>query len=236
MQTIKKELEERKTEIETYIQFLHRLEENESKIFSSLSDKEQLIDKTSVQTTSKAMMILLLYNLVESMLTKCLCKIHQVICDDSVVLYQLNDSIKRMILTYYASMIYKNGIPVKSSDYIFNLVEIIQKHKKIDVSYMTLSREFPLYSGNLDTRKIKKVLSKYGISFDECVDELQDIKNKRNSLAHGEESFEEVGRDISIQRINVLKERTFYCMEKVIENVEEFIVQQHYMKDESKNS
>ena len=228
METIKSDFSTRKKEIENYINFLNIIEQSEAEFFK-LNDQLKNIDKISLQTTLKATSILLLYNLEESILTQCLDKIHLVICAKSIKYDQLNKDIQKLLLSYYLNSINKKNSLMNSIDESFEFVNLITQKKYFDLSYKELLKHYSLYSGNLDNKKIKNVLMKYGVSFNESFSELQDIKNKRNILAHGEESFEEVGRDISIQRIILLKNVTFSCANKIIEQVEHFISNNEYI-------
>ena len=86
-----------------------------------------------------------------------------------------------------------------------------------------MNKYYSLYSGNLDSKKICSIFSKYGIVFNERIRELQTIKDYRNKLAHGEISFEECGREISIQQIEVINQKVSGYINNAINAIEDFI-------------
>ncbi|WP_297968373.1 MAE_28990/MAE_18760 family HEPN-like nuclease [uncultured Anaerovibrio sp.] len=86
-----------------------------------------------------------------------------------------------------------------------------------------------MFSGNLDARAIRDILERWGIYKDfhmQGEEKLLVVKNHRNTLAHGDRSFKEIGRDYTISD---LKEYTTYCYNYLIELVKQFYV---YIEDE----
>ncbi|MDU4962354.1 MAG: MAE_28990/MAE_18760 family HEPN-like nuclease [Sporomusaceae bacterium] len=225
MKTVKAECEIRKIEIANYINFIDKLEDDE---FFQKHKNEDKIDSTSIRTSIKASTILMLYNLVESILTKSLIKLHEVIISKNLKYEDINEAIKSMILIYYHSVMDKTENIHNSIDHIKKLVSFVRGNSAMMLSYNELSKFYTLYSGNLDSKEIISVLQKYGIKFDERASELKTIKDLRNKLAHGEASFEECGRALTIQQISAMKERTFNYIDNMIMSVEEFINQEHY--------
>ena len=57
---------------------------------------------------------------------------------------------------------------------------------------------------------------------------LVEIKNKRNRLAHGEQTFYEVGKDFSVNQLRAFKDETFKYLSNVIANIEMFIFDKQY--------
>lgn len=98
------------------------------------------------------------------------------------------------------------------------------------LSYEDMIKYYPLYSGNLDALAIKKIFEKCGFIFEEKTTELQTVKTMRNQLAHGEASFEEVGREISSQQIEKLIEKTFDYLEKATQAVTCYLSNKNYLK------
>lgn len=64
-------------------------------------------------------------------------------------------------------------------------------------------------SDNLDARKIRELLEKHGIDFTETNNgdkpHMLTVKNKRNSLAHGAESFDIAARNLTIEDLEKIK-------------------------------
>ncbi len=57
---------------------------------------------------------------------------------------------------------------------------------------------------------------------------MQATKNKRNRLAHGEQTFYEVGKDFSVNDLFAFKDETFKYLSDVIEKIEMFILDKKY--------
>lgn len=215
MQIISAELEIRKREVDNYIRSVEKMECGEYTITGAQSEIDSILLRTSI----KASIVLMLYNVVESTMTKCLTRIHEVIKQNNLHYSQLNEQIKKVILSYYEmamrTMNQSDDVN-KVADIHIKQIELIKDRAFFQLSYDELIEYYPLYSGNLDAKQIKNILKKYGIIFEEKSSELKTIKEYRNHLAHGEMSFEEVGRAVSIQQLRVMYNSVFTFWEKVI--------------------
>ena len=87
-------------------------------------------------------------------------------------------------------------------------------------------------SGNLDTRGIKSVFSLYGLPNSELsCDSMLKVKNKRNSLAHGNETFSEVGSSFTIDDLFSFKYEITSFLEHLIADVETHIAEKKFIKN-----
>ena len=86
------------------------------------------------------------------------------------------------------------------------------------------------FSGNLDADEIRKLADKIG--FEKAVNgrNLVKIKDKRNRLAHGEQTFYDVGKDFSVGDLNDFKNETFAYLSSIMNNIEKFIIDKNYTK------
>ncbi len=109
------------------------------------------------------------------------------------------------------------------------MFEFIENRSNFSITFSKLSQYYQMYSGNLDARQIRNILLKYGINYTAECSELQSIKNNRNKLAHGEMSFEEVGRDLTIQYIEKLKDETFKFLTNMIPFIQEYLDDKRYL-------
>lgn len=66
---------------------------------------------------------------------------------------------------------------------------------------MEINKYLKLFSGNLDSRSIKKLSLKLGIILSDKMNEptLLQVKNIRNQLAHGETRFGSICQDITLE-------------------------------------
>lgn len=221
LEIVRKDLESRREEVNKFIEFLKLIENGEWLLANS--DMVKVNFPTIVKTTHKASSIILIYNVVESTITKCLVSVHDAICLEQLGYFELTDNIQKISLVYHNSLVEKKDSFHDSAGYIQKFLENLFNYSKFSLTYDELAKYYSLYSGNLDSREIKNVLSKYGICFEAEVSELLTVKNGRNQLAHGEKSFEEYGRELTIQYLEVISKESFKYLEAVIKEVDEFI-------------
>lgn len=93
------------------------------------------------------------------------------------------------------------------------------------------SKKAKLFSGNLDGKKLNELLKKYGIGPITAPgrEKLVTIKNRRNSVAHGEEMFKEACRDLSDSDLIELRDSTFAALDGLVANVESFLAERAYL-------
>lgn len=222
MRGVKRELSIRKEEADSLLNFLNLLETG------TVEGSIGISRRTTVQTSIKAGIVLMLYNAVESTVTKSLERLHEIIIEKELAFSSCNDSLKKLLVVYYENAKMKSSDIHKQVPFILELNSYLRDNSKFSLSYPELTKYYALYSGNLDSKEIRAVLSKYGILFEEQATELQTIKNLRNKLAHGESTFEEVGRDLSVQQLEHMKNKTFDYMNKVIEKIEQYLQEEKY--------
>jgi hypothetical protein len=220
MISVKNDLADRKAETENLIKFIFFLENN--------SPMTTGIDVLRLNTSIKANTVLMLYNAVEATVTSCLNKVHAVINLEHIKFNELTNEMKKLFAMYYGSSIDKAGTLSNEMDYVLLFVDLLQSEQCINITYKELSNNYQLYSGNLDSKEIKSVLSKYGIDFQEACSELQTIKKDRNILAHGEQSFEELGRRLSKEQLQVMCNKTFVYLEQMIDEISDYLAEKRY--------
>ncbi|MBG2712133.1 hypothetical protein I4558_11385 [Proteus mirabilis] len=91
-----------------------------------------------------------------------------------------------------------------------------------------------LYSGNLDHRKGKALFKQYGIPFNNDFEKkitysLLIIKNKRNKIAHGEESLSQAGRNISHIELKNIADNSFTILLEYIKSALLYLKEQQYL-------
>ncbi len=169
----------------------------------------------------KSNSILLLYNLVEGTISSIMNEFIGEINKDKPKFSELENPIKKIWLRYKHKSF---GVgDKKSEDYILStlesiideIIEISPKEvkdselgKKIIYNYDAYSSETKAneISGNLDAKKIRELFSLYGLpQINQGCDSLLKVKNKRNSLAHGNETFAQVGAHFTIEELYKMK-------------------------------
>lgn len=220
MRNVKRELLIRKEEANNLICFIKYLEDN--------SLPEAGYDVVTIKTSMKANIILMLYNAVESTLTKSLERIHEKIKEKRLKYDNLCGEIKKILAVYYGYSMEKSANVSCAMDFVLQLADFINGNVCFNISYKELSQKYPMYSGNLDSKEIKTVLKRYGIVYDEKCAELKTIKDDRNKLAHGEDSFEEIGRNLSIPQLEEMASRAFEYLEKMVNEIEGYLNEERY--------
>ena len=224
MNNTKRELSIRKDEATSLLMFVKYLDEK------FIPPDDCMYDYMTVKTSMKANIIMMLYNAVESTVSQCLEKVHDRINANNLKYEDLSDNIKKLIAVYYGHSIDQANNVDNAMEYVLRFSDFINGNVNISISYEELTKKYQMYSGNLDTREILNVLKKYGINFEQRCSELKTIKDYRNKLAHGEESFEEIGRTLSVQQLQEMENRTFEYLETMITEITKYLDEEKFKR------
>ncbi len=203
---VKHIFEERKAEIEVYFDFL--------KNYNSTGADDNLFK------ILKSNLLLMLYNLVESSMSNAIEAIHNNIHSNTISFNLLKNNFKSLII--------KNTKQINPNDLISKIKDIatdIVKHS---------FKKDELFSGNVDSRKIKELGSQYGFNSDTDYAKtkhgthLVTIKGKRNDLAHGVFSFAEVGKEYPIEDLEDMKDTTICYISEILDNIESYLLNREY--------
>lgn len=232
MEIIKQEFSDRVSEINIYFHFLESITQKDAQlIFPNENDlRENLNIKLGL--TLKSGLVLLLYNLVEATVSKCLDSIHETISGEGINYFEMSDELQKLWLKYHYDIFSETGLNNdKNVVQLKTMIEILSANKIISISRDESKKlSESLYSGNLDAREIRKIAKKYGVTFEKECAEVRFVEQMRNKLAHGEVSFEEGCRDNSIQYMRIVKNETIEFTSKFIDAIEEFIQDKKYKK------
>jgi len=98
------------------------------------------------------------------------------------------------------------------------------------VDYLTKKK---LFSGNLDVRKAREIFTTYGISFFEFSPDVSEsiltVKNKRNSIAHGEVTLLDASSGFNNLKMKGLIDDNRMFLSKLIENVALYIENRRFL-------
>jgi hypothetical protein len=92
-------------------------------------------------------------------------------------------------------------------------------------------------SGNVDAKAIRELGVCYGFSCQTNYQitrggsDLVVIKRNRNDLAHGQKTFEEIGRDHSLPEILLLSRRAMRYMDSILNNVAQYLDCEFYLEN-----
>lgn len=193
-----------------------------------------------LKKTIKATSFLLLYNLIESSIVSALNAYFEAISKHKLKYKDFNSEIKKVWIQYKHKS-FKNSQTIdilNAIDEIFEeIVEIAPKSinnngvTKVVEHYDAFRLDIGKtdISGNLDARKIRELSELYGFKMPlnkEC-ESLLTIKNSRNKLAHGENSFSDVGKQ-SIEDLFIMKQETIKFIRSVLKAINSSIEKSVY--------
>lgn len=223
MQTVLLDFNTRVQEINEYFVFLEGLINETTKLAVSDETDQQKIKAIDpdLAKTLKANAFLLLYNLIESSMRNAIEAIFDELKGKQVSFNSVRIEIKKVVLQNFKNRS-PEDIHTKISDISLDIITAGFKSKE-------------LFSGNIDRDEITKTARKYGFSFDTDYsktrhgENLYSIMRNRNDLAHGNKSFSEVGKDISIGDLIKIKEEVIEYMRQILENIEKYLNAKEYL-------
>ncbi|WP_316553301.1 MAE_28990/MAE_18760 family HEPN-like nuclease [Klebsiella aerogenes] len=226
---------ERKDDIAKYFDFVKFIiDERPSFSYRDRASGEERSTDIDIEMTHilKANAYIILYNLIEATISNAIEDIHEELnscpdlCIDKVCEGLTKLALKKLDNHIVSGMDFSQGDVAQ-----LILKKWLEEHKKL-----VLADKNPLFSGNVDAQKIRDVASIYGFSSETDRSKthnggnLVNIKMARNSLAHGSESFLNKGQETSIDSLEFLKNEVFHYLEEILDNIEQYLDGQLYMR------
>lgn len=232
MHTIRHNFTQKVQEIDLFYKLIYNIEKLEGQfIFPNDNNRQERIDITT-NSILKSTCNLMLYNLVESTITDCLTKIHNEFSDAGLLFEDLSDEIKKVWIKFHYDYFYKSS---QDDKFLHNLKLLIESWVLNNTPIKLTYKEYTQYNigsnfaGNLDSKEIRKLCDIYGVDFDLPCKEIRTIRDNRNKLAHGEESFHEKGR-IPYEYVLNLKTESIAYLEKFIDAIDDYITHTKFKK------
>ncbi|MEA9710307.1 MAE_28990/MAE_18760 family HEPN-like nuclease [Xanthomonas campestris] len=193
-------------------------------MFEIISDIREGTNISNAQTKAamlRSAFVLLLYNMVESTALIVFERIHERVATAPYDL--LRSEMRKIWVNYFFS---HHGAP----DHHLHLEGTLGQTLRFPL-LEDYSKKIKLFSGNLDGRKLNELLGKYGIGVITTPgrEKLVLVKNRRNSVAHGEDMFKEACRDLSDNDLAGLRDATFSALDEMVANVETFLAERRYL-------
>lgn len=227
MDNTKQDFDNRKAEIESYFKFLLIFDDEDTRIHYK---RDGAIVEEKIQPRFQIILIanafLILYNLIESTVRNSIVEIYTKVEDDELTFDKLSDKLQKLWIKQTTDKLKENNFKAETlRKYVLNLANDILQRETVK-----LTKDKMDFSGNLDAGKIRKLADKIG--FDKTLNgrNLEQIKNKRNRLAHGDQTFYDVGKDFSVGDLTIFKNETFAYLADIIDNIEKFITDKKYTK------
>lgn len=230
MQDVINSFDARVQEIDLYFRMLETLEEPNLQLCypdRAPRHRYKTLDPEWLKTL-KATAFLLIYNVVESSIRDGIGAIYEKAVADGCTVELLDQRIRNIWINQQYRAIDGGGSSVSFRNKGHDLVRIV-----LDRSIVELKKELVPMSGNLDARKIRELCDKHGLSFSNqrvahMGDRLVTVKDKRNSLAHGEESFSECGRQHTVAELIEIKKQAIRFLRSVLRNIDRYIQAERY--------
>jgi hypothetical protein len=217
--------DERKDEVNTYFEFINYLGIDDLEHKTIEFDSQNSFTTTDkLDKVLKSNCILILYNLIEGVITKSMEYMIDHINDNNIKYGELQLGFKQLILkTSLRANDFKdrNMALVEFIDTVFDEI--------FNFTFNTDTKKYVLGGGgNIDARFIRKITENFRISFSRSEDELRNIKSDRNDLAHGSKSFVECSQTKTLSEIQEQKRKIFDYLNDYIMAIDEYIDNEKY--------
>ncbi len=182
------------------------------------------LESIQYATLIKSNIFIMLYNLIEGVVTQTYTFLFDTIRNNVNTFDELNNKIKLIYLNLQVGMLEK---PADILNYLSRYQDI---HK---ISYEEYTQKKTLYSGNLDAKTIRELNDKIGIRYELHVDneeKMLTVKNNRNKLAHGELSYQEVGRNYTDSDLSGYIDAVFNYVTSFKRIIEQYINGEGYLE------
>ena len=181
--------EDRKSEIEFYYSVMVEIDDDTKHTLST-------IDNQRFFRIMKSNFLLMLYNLVEATFTTGMLEIYDQLKQENCSYESVIDEIQNIWRDYKVKEVYKpeSGLTTYTNR-VHQIVNDITQNTP-----MALSKGMLGINGNLNAKQIKDICDRHRIRYRVTDDQfvLERVKKKRNSLAHGDESFSRCARDLTL--------------------------------------
>lgn len=219
MRDVKRQFKERVNEIDKYFGLLENIMIHEAQLV--LPSGEKIEEDKDLNKILRANAFLLLYNLIESSISQAIEAIHLDIVKAGFSYNQIKENIQKEIIDHIRKSIKTDIFITKVNNIDVDIVEFYPPKNK-------------LFSGNVDAREIKDFANRYGFSHStnplktKNGEKLVTVKGKRNDLAHGFISFQECGKDFSIEDIIETKIEVVEYVGQILDNIDEYLKLKEY--------
>ena len=220
---------ERKNEIDLYFSAIKQLYESKDNMDENYVDYEKDFHKDEFLKILKSNILLMIYNLIESSVMGGILEIYNELKTQHLSYQAVSDEIKNIWFSSIFDQVYDKTAHFNS--YRNKANEIITSILSNET--IILDRNATGISGNLSAEEIRKICSSHGIYF--CTPAgcrgglvLEDVKDKRNQLAHGTLSFVECGRNYTVDDLEKIKNETNIFLNSLLINMKQYYDEQRY--------
>ena len=228
MQTVILDFNTRVEEVNKYFNFLEQLSTENTKLAVLENNGEHRIKPidSELEKTLKANGYLLLYNLVESTMRNAIEAIFEELKSSRVSFNSLRIEVKKIVLYNFKNRSPKN-VHSRITDISTDIIKAGFNRRK-------------LFSGNVNREQITKTAREYGFSYDtdhaktKHGENLDAVMENRNDLAHGNKSFADVGKEVTIEDILQIKDEVVEYLRQILINIENYLENQEYLHSDNR--
>lgn len=205
-------------------------------IFSIMKDieEEKIITSDNLRLIRilKSNFLLMLYNLVEACVVSGMLEIYEELKNNKYSYDELIDAVQRIWSNHSIDEVYESSS--SKAAYENKVADIISQI--ITQRPVFLNKSALNISGNLDARKIKKLCDKYQIRYTvkDKNETLRFVKEKRQQLAHGEDSFGNCARDITLMQLKETKDAVVTFIDGILYGMTDYYKREGYLKKSRK--
>lgn len=211
--------DDRVNELEFYFSIMSEVDDRRGTI--------RTIDNGRLARILKSNFLLMLYNLVEACVVSGMMEIYESVKNSGSNYGDLINEIRCLWSNYEIGKVYSNNAGRTAyEDRVHSIIDHVISGQPIVLNRAALG-----ISGNLDARIIKSLCDKHRIRYvvsddDEC---LRTVKDKRNNLAHGDESFGDCARDMALSDIEHIKDEVVQFIKGILNGMEEYYDNRCYL-------
>lgn len=233
MEWVFDEFKTRVDETNKYFDFIVSVESSNTSVVSRVNSDGSYseIYKFDIDLTRilKANAFLLMYNLIESTIINGIFEVFNSIKNERVSYQRISTELKKVWLNMKL-----NHDKNMAKETLVNQL-IILSEEIINLTIIEIEKSEIKFQGNLDAGKIYDLAKIYGISNhpqfrqDTVGEAFKEIRDKRNSLAHGDLTFKECGKNFTIQQIGEYKNCVIDYLKLILDNIADYINKKNYL-------
>ena len=215
--------DERKREIEFYFSVLVDIDTGAKKTIDTIDDRLFF-------RIMKSNFLLMLYNIVEATVSTGMLEVYEHLKNDECTYSSLITALQNIWRDYKVKEVYDSSYELKA--YTKRVETIV--NNIIDETPLIFNKNMLNINGNLNAKRIKSICDNHCIRYTVIDDDmkLENIRKKRNSLAHGDESFSNCARDITVSDLENIKDTVFSFLNGIIEGMKNYCDEKQYLKAE----
>jgi hypothetical protein len=210
MRAVRDDFRQRVSELAAYLRHVRRV-----------SEQAVTIKEHATAKALRAGAYLLTYNLVEATARNAMVAVHDRLETEGVSFDDLNLKLKQLILTQ-ARQCKPDKLAMAFGSIATDIVAKVFDPDR-------------LFSGNVDAQKLRESARQFGYHTNRsaitgvAAASLRIVKDHRNDLAHGNKTFTEVGRDVTVEDLCKHAVYTILYMREVLRNVEIYLKNREYL-------